>query len=118
MTEAGMRDADRLALLLELAKRAGIELRILSARAAAEEGAPRQSSTGRLGERVWVLLVPDDPPAHQSATLAQALGRHRAAFLETCFLPPALRTYIDEAMGSARGPGSGASGRTVDPGNR
>ena len=107
MAETGMRDEDRLALLLELATRAGLELRILSARAAAEEGAPRQSSAGRVGDRVWVLLVPDDPPAHQSATLAQALGRHRAEFLETCFLPPALRTYIDEVMGSPRGPGSG-----------
>ncbi|MBK7950288.1 MAG: hypothetical protein IPK00_16445 [Deltaproteobacteria bacterium] len=104
MTEPGMRDEDRLALLLELAKRAGLELRILSAHAAAEEGAPRQSSAGRLGERVWVLLVPDDPTSHQAATLAQALGRHRAAFLESCFLPPALRTYIDEVMGAPRGP--------------
>lgn len=105
MTEAGLRDEDRLALLLELAKRAGLELRILSTRAAAEDGAPRQSSVGRLGDRVWVLLVPDDLPAHQSATLAQALGRHRAEFLETCFLPPALRTYIDEIM-DRRGDGS------------
>ncbi|MBY0401487.1 hypothetical protein K2X89_14410 [Myxococcota bacterium] len=116
MSESGMRDEDRLAHLLELAKRAGLELRILSARAAAEEGAPRQSSAGRLGERVWVLLVPDDPPAHQAATLAQALGRHRAAFLETCFLPPALRTYIDEVL-DRRGQGS-PSPRPVDPENR
>lgn len=118
MTEPGMRDEDRLALLLELAQRAGLELRILTARAAAEEGAPRQSSAGRLGERVWVLLLPDDPPAHQAAALAQALGRHRASFLETCFLPPALRNYIEEVMGVQGGATRGAPGKTVDPGNR
>jgi hypothetical protein len=101
MTETGMADADRLARLLELAERAGLELRVLTARAAAEEGAPSQSRVGRVGERVWVLLVPDDPPAHQAAVLAQALGRYRAAFLETCFVPPALRDFIEAATARA-----------------
>jgi len=106
---AGMRDEDRVAALLELAARAQLEVRVLSARAAAEEGAPRESAAGRLGTRVWVLIVPDDPSAHQAAVLAQALGRYRADFLETCFIPPALRAFID-----ARRPpsaGSGAKGR-------
>jgi hypothetical protein len=107
MSESGMRDEDRLALLLELAQRADLELRILTPRAATEEGAPRQSSAGRVGARVWILLVPDDPPAHQAATIAQALGRHRAEFLETCFIPPALRAFIDGALGRAPGPSAG-----------
>lgn len=98
MASEGMRDEDRVDALLELAKRAGIELRLVSARAAAEEGAPRESVCGRVGERIWVLLLPDDPPAHQAAVLAQALGRHRAAFLETCFIPPALRAFIESAL--------------------
>lgn len=98
-----MRDADRLARLLELADQAGLEIRVLSARAAAEEGAPSQSRSGRLGERIWVLLVPDEPPAHQAAVLAQALGRYRADFLETCFVPPALREFIEAATASAAG---------------
>lgn len=100
MTEPGMRDTDRVDALLALAERAGLELRVLSGRAAVEEGAPRESACGRLGERVWVLIVPDDPPAHQAAVLAQALGRHRAAFLETCFVPPALRAFIEAATGA------------------
>ena len=94
MSELGMRDEDRVAALLELASRAELEVRILSARAAAEDGAPKQSSACRVGLRVWVLIVPDDPPAHQAAALAQALGHYRAAFLETCFIAPALREYI------------------------
>ena len=89
-----MREADRVAALLELASRAALEVRILSRRAAEEEGAPKQSAACRVGSRVWVLIVPDDPPAHQAAALAQALGRHRADFLETCFVAPALREFI------------------------
>jgi hypothetical protein len=41
--------------------------------------------------------------------LAQALGRYRAEFLETCFIPPALRAFIDARV--APPPGSGAKGR-------
>jgi hypothetical protein len=98
MTELGMRDEDRVAALLELAARAELEVRVLSLRAAAEDGAPRQSAACRVGQRIWVLIVPDDPPAHQAAALAQALGHYRAGFLETCFIAPALRDYI-AAMG-------------------
>ena len=97
MSEAGMRDEDRVAALLELAARAELEVRVLSARAAAEDGAPRDSAACRVGTRVWVVLVPGEPLAHQAAVLAQALGRYRAAFLETCFIPPALRVYIADA---------------------
>lgn len=95
MTELGMRDEDRVAALLELAARADLEVRILSAKAAAEDGAPSQSAACRVGSRVWVLIVPDDPSAHQAAALAQALGHYRAEFLETCFIAPALRDFID-----------------------
>ncbi len=112
-TDAGMREEDRLALLLELAQRAALEVRVLSRRAAAEEGAPRGSVVGRLGARVWVLLVPDEPPAHQAAALAQALGRYRAEFLETCFVPPARRAFID----SASAPRSPKIDEPVDPRN-
>lgn len=100
MPERGMRDEDRVAALLELAQAAALEVRVLSAHAAAEEGAPRQSRVGRVASRVWVLIVPDDPPAHQAAALAQALGRFRADFLEERFVPPALRAFIAACTGS------------------
>ncbi len=116
MPERGMRDEDRVAALLELAHAAGLEVRILSAHAAAEEGAPRQSAFGRLGSRVWVLIVPDDPPAHQAAALAQALGRFRADFLEERFVPPALRAFIAACAG-ATGAEAGRK-NVVDPRNR
>ncbi|MEZ4281841.1 MAG: hypothetical protein R3F21_19740 [Myxococcota bacterium] len=111
-----MRDEDRVAALLELAHAAGLEVRVLSSHAAAEEGAPRQSAFGRLASRVWVLIVPDDPPAHQAAALAQALGRFRAEFLEERFVPPALRAFIAACTGTA-GAETDRKG-TVDPGNR
>lgn len=102
MTERGMREEDRVAALLELASRAELEVRILSSRAAAEEGAPRQSSVARVGSRVWVLIVPDDPPAHQAAALAQALGRYRVDFLDGCFVAPALRDFITASAEAAQ----------------
>ena len=102
MTELGMRDEDRVAALLELAARAELEVRVLSLRAAAEDGAPRQSAACRVGQRVWVLIVPDDPPAHQAAALAQALGRYRAEFLDGCFVAQALRDFIAASAESAQ----------------
>ena len=96
MTDARA-DEDRVAALLELAARAELEVRVLSARAAAEEGAPRESAACRVGHRVWVVLVPGEPLAHQAAVLAQALVRYRGAFLETCFVAPALRELFDAA---------------------
>lgn len=104
MAETGMRDEDRLMALLELAERAGLELRTLSARAAGEEGAPRESTAGRVGTRVWVVLVPGDPPAHQAAVLAQALRRFCAEFLEASFVAPALRSFIEGSGSPAAEP--------------
>ncbi len=110
MPERGQPDAERVAALLELAARAELEVRILSSRAAAEEGAPKQSAACRVGQRVWVLIVPDDPPAHQAAALAQALGRYRADFLEGCFVAPGLRDFIAACTEPPK--------KAVDPRNR
>ena len=95
MTEAGMSDKDLLEALLELAHEAELEVRILSAHAAAAENAPTESAAARVGARIWVVLAPNDPPDHQARVLGATLARHRAEFLEGRFVTPALREFID-----------------------
>lgn len=83
--------------LLELSDRAEFEVRILSAHASAAENAPNGSAACRVGQRIWVILAPDDPPLHQAKVLAGALGHYRAEFLENHFVLPAVRDFIDRA---------------------
>ncbi len=95
MADGGMRDKDLLEALLELAHEAELEVRILSNHAAATENALTQSAAARVGARIWVVLAPNDPAEHQARVLAETLARHRAEFLESRFVAPALRDFID-----------------------
>jgi hypothetical protein len=95
MSESVGEEKDRLEALLELASAASLEVRVLSAAARAAELAPSGSATCRVGDRIWVVLSPEDPVSHQSRVLAEALARHRAEFLEGRFLTPALREFIE-----------------------
>ncbi len=90
-----MADRDLLEGLLALADRAGLEVRILAPGRGLGEPGPSGSAACRVGERVWVVLAPDDPARHQAGVLAQALTRYRAAFLEETFVAPGLRDFLD-----------------------
>ena len=94
-----MRSRDLLEALLELASRAELEVRVLSKSAAGADLGPRESASCRVGSRIWVVLAPDDPPAHQASVLAGALGRHRSDFLDQTYVAPAVREAIDRATG-------------------
>ena len=91
----GMDESALLEALLELADRAELEVRVLSRNSASAEFAPTQSAACRVGAKIWVVLAPDDPAAHQAAVLADALARFRAEFLEQSFLAPAVRDFIE-----------------------
>ena len=95
MADLGMPAKDLLEALLELAHDAELEVRVLSAHAAAAENAPTESAAARVGARIWVVLAPNDPPEHQARILAETLAAHRREFLEARFLAPALRDFID-----------------------
>lgn len=103
LAEVGMAPRDMLEGLLELASRAELEVRTLTQAASAADFSPTESSACRVGERVWVVLAPDDPLPHQISVLAGALGRFRAEFLEDNFVAPGVRDFIERALGS--GPG-------------
>ncbi|MBW2423336.1 MAG: hypothetical protein JRG86_03770 [Deltaproteobacteria bacterium] len=93
--EQGMPATQLLEALLELATRAQLEVRVLSRAASQMEHGPTSSAACRVGERVWVVLAPDDPAIHQARVLAQALGVHRGEFLDTVFVAPAVRAFVD-----------------------
>jgi hypothetical protein len=90
-----MHARDLLEALLGLADAAELEVRILSAASQAAEFGPSESAACRVGERIWVVLAPDDPPDHQAAVLARALARYRGEFLEARFVPPGIRDFIE-----------------------
>jgi hypothetical protein len=94
MVESGMEIGNLLEALLELADRTQLEVRVLSAASTTAEFSPTGSAACRVGERIWVILAPDDPPLHQAEILAQALGRYRADFLEDNFVAPGVRDFV------------------------
>jgi hypothetical protein len=48
-----------------------------------------------VGERIWVVLAPDDPPQPQAAIISEALGRYRAGYLEENFIAPGVRDFVE-----------------------
>ena len=100
MTEHGMEPSDLLEALLELADRARLEIRVLSPSSAAGEFTPTESAACRVGDRVWVVLAPDDPPSSQAEALARALARYRLEFVETHYVAPGVREFIERRADS------------------
>jgi hypothetical protein len=90
-----MDEAKLLEALLELASRADLEVRVLSHSGGAADYSPTSSAACRVGDRIWVVLMPDDPVLHQSKVLAQALGRYRPDVLEESFIAPGVREFLD-----------------------
>lgn len=88
-----------LEILLELANRTRLEVRLLSAGSMAEEFSPTRSAACRVGDRIWVVLAPDDPALRQAEVLAGALSRYRTEFLESNFLAPGVREFIEGTRG-------------------
>ena len=95
MSETAMEPEALLEALLELADRADLEVRVLSAAGSGAEFRPTESAACRVGERIWVVLAPSDPTGHQAQVLAAALSRFRADFLEGSFIPPGVREFLD-----------------------
>jgi hypothetical protein len=93
--ESGMDETRLLEALLELADRTEFEVRVLSPSSTAVDYAPTASAACRVGERIWVVLAPDDPVLHQSEILARSLCRYRSEFLEESFIAPGVREFLD-----------------------
>jgi hypothetical protein len=95
MSETAMDPHTLLEALVDLAGHTQLEVRMLSAASAAVDYSPTGSTAGRVGDRVWVVLAPDDPPLHQAGVLAGALARYRADYLENNYVAPGVRDFIE-----------------------
>jgi hypothetical protein len=78
--------------LRELAAEAGLEVRDLRSHS---EGQPAPASgVCRVRGETWVLLAASDALEERVEVLAQALKTHAAQFLESRYLPPAVRARL------------------------
>jgi hypothetical protein len=84
---------DPLQRLLGFARQAGIQVREAKGEGDAESG-PR-SACCRLRGRVWVILVAGDPLEERIRAVAEALDQVEPRWLETHYLPPALRNFLE-----------------------
>ena len=101
MPDSAMQPAALLEGLLELADRAELEVRVLSGSGSGAEFRPTESAACRVGDRICVFLAPNEPTEHQAKVLAEALGRFRESFLETTFVAPGVRDFIDRVRSAA-----------------
>lgn len=90
MTTQELRDA-----LAELAREAGMDVRVTSGAREVEPGIPIQSGVCRVRGVWWVVLAGEDPVESHVELLAGALRDHAAAWLESRYLPPAVRDALD-----------------------
>lgn len=86
--------SELLSRLSELAREAGLEVRELRGTA---EGQPAPASgVCRVRGETWVLLSASDALEERVEVLARALKTHAAQFLESRYLPPAVRARLSE----------------------
>jgi hypothetical protein len=88
-----MHPVELLDQLADLARAAGLEVREI--RGAAGEGeASADSGICRVKGKVWVLLAASDSLDERIDVLARALATHAREFLESRYLPPAVRERL------------------------
>lgn len=81
--------------LVDLAREAGIDVRVL---AGARGGAdlPPQSAICRVRGEVWVVLSEADLAEQRIRVVAEALREHAGELLSGRYLPPALRDLLGD----------------------
>lgn len=97
--------ADLLDQFLDLARAADLEVREVRSRPTGEGEIATRSGICRVKDRVWVLLVASDGIEERIEVLAEALSLHARDFLESRYLPPAIR----DRLGPDRGAGFGGA---------
>ncbi len=89
-----MQAAELLGELADLAQEAGIEVRAIRGAPVTDGSAPAASGVVRVGRRIWVVLCASDSREEQIEVLARALREHAGEFLESRYLPPAVRERL------------------------
>ncbi len=81
--------------LADLAREAGLDVRVLTGAPEVEPGLPVASGVCRVRDSVWVVLNVSEPIEEHIEILAQALRTHAAGFLEGRWLSPAVRERLE-----------------------
>lgn len=92
---------DLLDQLLDLARAADLEVREVRGTQSGEGEVATRSGVCRVKNKVWVLLVASDGIEERIAVLAQALATHARGYLESRYLPPAIRERLGDGFGGA-----------------
>jgi hypothetical protein len=90
MTPHELRDA-----LADLAREAGMDVRVLRPAGEADAGPGAASGVCRVRGRLWVVLATADPVEDHIGVLAEALRAHAGDWLEGRWLPPAVRERLE-----------------------
>jgi hypothetical protein len=90
MTPHELRDA-----LAELAREAGMDVRVLTGGSDPDLGLRMASGACRVRGRLWVVLAAGDPAEEHIEVLAVALRQHAGAWLEGRWLAPAVRERLE-----------------------
>jgi hypothetical protein len=88
-----MDGSELLDCLVELAREAGIDVRVLARGAGGD--LPPESAVCRVRGSVWVVLSAADLPEQRVAVLVRALREHAGPALEGRYLPPAVRDLLE-----------------------
>jgi len=94
-----MHPSELLEVLADLARAAGLEVREI--RGGGEGDLRTSSGSCRVKGEVWVLLAPTDSLDERIEALARALRAHAGDFLESRYLPPAVRERLGGDPGGA-----------------
>jgi hypothetical protein len=87
--------------LLELAREAGLAVRLARVGGFGEGEPALASGVCRVRGELRVVLSGSDPPELRAAVLAGALRAHRGDWLESRYLAPALRQWLGGGPGDA-----------------
>lgn len=90
-----MEPSQILEALLDVAARAGLEVRPVGGAGLEPGEPPPGSGVVRLKGRVWVMLSSADPVAIQLEVLARALREHAGDWIDDHHLPPAVRSLLE-----------------------
>ncbi len=90
-----MEPTELLSGLSELAQQAGLRVRRISGRPARESEPGPASGVVRLRGQTWVILSAGDPVEERIEVVAQALRGLGPSWLESRYLPPALRARLE-----------------------
>jgi hypothetical protein len=84
--------------LVELARQAGIDVRVLTGPGAAGEPPPT-SAVCRVRGALWIVLAAADPVEDRIGVVVRVLREHAGAVLEERYLPPAVRDRLEAPAG-------------------